>query len=316
MPWYRLKLLMNADALPPSSPVAGDDLTPRGPWSFMGAACRGGFSPPGLQLLGGWLAFSLLTNLFWALHLRNLIGWSALPNYWGEILTARDLWELTANGGLNPHWVGPWVPLAAGSALVWFLWAGWRHQAEVIGLPARFGAWLGGALDTLAIGALPLGLLAGLLAFGLAGLGGTGIQGLGWLNWVGGSLVRLAFFSALFLQWWLCRLGRACPSGGFRLGRHLGLSFRRFWLHPVQWFALVLAGVALRTGLTLAVLGLAWRWGGGTVPKVFVFLALQLLVVLVNAWLIGWFLRLTALFLRHDVAVRAAIEQLKRAAQD
>jgi hypothetical protein len=39
---------------------------------------------------------------------------------------------------------------------------------------------------------------------------------------------------------------------------------------------------------------------------VWVFLGLQALAVLANAWLLGWFLRLAALFLRHDAAVRAA----------
>jgi len=150
----------------------------------------------------------------------------------------------------------------------------------------------------------------------LAGLGGTGIQGFGWLDWVGAGLVRLAFISALFLQWWLCRLGRAGQAPGFRLGSwrrlagHLGLSFRRLWLHPVQWLALILGGILLRAGLTLLVLVLAWRLGGGTIPRVGAFLALQLLVVLVNAWLLGWFLRLAALFLRHDAAVRAVIARL------
>jgi hypothetical protein len=200
--------------------------------------------------------------------------------------------------------------------MLWFLWAGWRLQAAAGGLPARLGPWLWGLVDTLLIGLAPLAGLAGLLIWGLGWLGATGIQGLGWLDWLGGGLVRFAFLSALFLQWWLCRLGRAGAAPGFRLGswrrlgRHLGLSSRRFWSYPAQWLVLVLAGVLLRAGLTLLVLALAWRLGGGTLPRVCGFLALQLAVVLGNAWQIGWFLRLAALFTRGDAALRATLERL------
>jgi hypothetical protein len=284
----------------------------KGPWSFLAPACRGGFSRWGLHLLAGWLAFSLSTDVLWALHLRRLTGWSSLPIFWGETLTFRDLWELLENGGLRAHWTGPWVPLAGGLALLWVLWAGWRLQAGTAGLPARLDAWAWGLVDALAIGAVPLAVLAGLALWVLARLSGTGIPWLGWLDWVGGSLVRLAFASALFLQWWLCRMARAGAPGGFRLGSwrrlgaHLVLGLRRFWSHPVQWPALVLGGAALRAGLALLVLAMAWRLGGGTPSKVWVFLGLQALAVLANAWLLGWFLRLAALFLRHDAAVRAA----------
>jgi len=293
------------------------DPAPRGPWSFMAEAVPGGFSRLGLQLMAGWLAFSLLSNLLWAVHLRSLTGWSGLPNYWGEMLTARDLWELVENGGLKAHWTGPWVPCAAGLAMLWFLWSGWRLQAAAGGLPARLGPWLWGLVDTLVIGLAPLAALAGLLIWVFGWLGATGIQGLGWLDWLGGGLVRFAFLSALLLQWWLCRLGRAGAGPGFRLGswhrlgRHLGLSFRRLWAYPAQWLVLVLGGVLLRAGLTLLVLVLAWRLGGGTIPKVCVFLALQLAVVLVNAWQIGWFLRLAALFTSGDAALRATLERLQ-----
>ena len=308
----------------PPSPLAAaeTDVAPRGPWSFLQAAVPGGFSRWGLQLMAGWLAFSLLTNVLWALHLRSLTGWSSLANYWGEMLTARDLWELMGNGGLSAHWTGPWLPLAAGLAMVWFLWSGWRLQAAAAGCPARLGPWLWGLVDTLVIGAGPLAALAGALLWLFHGLGATGIQGLGWLDWVGGGLVRLAFPSALFLQWWLCRLGRAVAPAGFRLGswgrlaRHLGLSFRRFWMHPMQWLTLILGGVVLRSGLTLLVLMLAWRLGGGTIAKVVGFLALQLAVVLVNAWLIGWFLRLVALFLGHDARLRAQLDRLQSRSMD
>jgi hypothetical protein len=252
--------------------------------------------------MAGWAAFWLATHLAWAMHLKALTGWSALPNYWGELLTARDLWEVMENGGLRSHPAGPWTLLAAGGGLLWFLWAGWRLQAACAGLPARLGAWVWGLVDALLIGAVPLGLLAGALMALFGWLGATGIRGLGWLDWVGGGLVRLAFWSALFLQWWLCRLDRAQGPDGFRLGSrgrlaaHLGLCFRRFWGHAAQWLALVVGGVVVRAGLTLAVLALAWRLGGGTLPKLFAFVVLELLVVAANAWQIGWFLRLTALF--------------------
>lgn len=295
-----------------SGPAPADDPVARGPWSFMVEALPGGFSRWGLQLLAGWLAFSLLTSVLWALHLRGLTGWSALPDYWGELLTSRDLWELLENGGLRRHWSGPWVPLAAGLSMLWFLWSGWRLQAASAGLPARPGPWLWGLADTLLIGLGPLAALAGALLWACARLGATGIQGLGWLDWVGGGLIRLAFLSALVLQWWLCRLGRAGAPPGFRLGswgrlaRHLGLSFRRLWLHPMQWLSLILGGALLRLGLTLSVLILAWRLGGDTIPRVGAFLALQLAAVLANAWQIGWFLRLAALFHHHDESLTGA----------
>lgn len=286
--------------MPESRPASGPeaDPAPRGPWSFMAEAVPGGFSRLGLQLMAGWLAFSLCTDLLWVLHLKALTGWSSLPNYWGETLNARDLWELLENGGLRSHWTGPWMPLGAGLAMLWFMWSGWRLQAAAAQVPARLGAWLWGLADALALGVLPMGALGALALWGLAWLGATGIQGLGWLDWVGGALVRLALVSALVLQWWLCRLGRA---RGLSLGRHLWLSLGRLWKHPVQWGALILGGVLARTGLALAVLALAWRMGGGTIPRVLAFLGLQLAVVLINAWAIGWFLRLTALYVRQDL---------------
>jgi hypothetical protein len=269
-----------------------------------------------VTFLVSWACFFLLSNVFWAIHLRSLAGWSSLPNYWGELLTTRDVWELVENGGLKQHWTGPWMPLAALGGLFWFLWAGWRLQAATAGLKARFGAWAWGFLDALLLGALPLLLVSFLVTTAFAKLGTSGINGLSWLDWVGGGLVQLSCLSAFFLQWWLCRLGRACGAPGPRLGswpalaRHLGQSFLAFWLHPVQWTLLVFGGVVARTGLTFVVLVLAWRWGGGTSFRVWCFLLLQLAAVLVNAWLLGWFLRLVALYGRHDAAVRAVIRQL------
>ena len=304
-------------APPPFAADARDPLTPRGPWSFLLEAGPGGFTRPGVELLLAWAAFFLLSNVFWALHLKSLTDWSSLPNYWGELLTARDLWELLENGGLRNHWTGPLVPLAAGLSLLWFLWAGWRLQAATAGRRARLGAWCWGFLDALLVGALPLLLVGSLLVLLFTGLGSTGIQGLSWLDWVGGALVRLACLSAFFLQWWLCRQGRAGLAKGWRmggwkeLGSHLAQRFLELWLHPVQWGVLLLGGVVVRTGLTFLVLLLAWRLGGGTPFRVCLFLVLQVAVVLLNAWLLGWFLRVAALYGRHEAQVRAAIRQLE-----
>lgn len=308
---------MTKSERPPFELDSQDPLIPRGPWSFLVKALQGGFSWLGVAFLASWAAFFLLTNVFWAMHLKGLAGWSSLPNYWGELLTARDLWELMENGGLKNHWSGALMPLAAVLCALWFLWAGWRMQAASVGLQARLGAWCLGFLDALLIGALPLLLVGALVTAFFTRLGATGIQGLSWLDWVGGVLVRLACLSAFFLQWWLCRLGRAYRSqtsakGHWKgYGTHLGRSFLRLWSHPVQWTLLVLGGVVLRTGLTFLALFLAWRWGGGTAFRVWGFLLLQLTVVVLNAWLLGWFLRLAGLYVRHDVAVHEVIRQLQ-----
>lgn len=298
------------------APEEGATPSPRGPWSFLAEALPGGFSRWGLNLLAGWLCFHVLTSTFWALHLKALAGWSSLPNYWGELLTVRDLWELAENGGLKDHWTGPWAPMAALAALAWFLWASWQLQARAAGLQGRFLAWFWGFLDALAITALPLALLGSAALWCLARLAETGIQGLGWLDLVGGLALRLALGSAFLLQAWLCRLDRAeAPGwdlGGWAaLADHLRRSFLRFWGHPVQWTLLVGAGVVVRAGLPFLVLLLGWRMGGGTPVRVWSLLGLQALVVLVDAWLIGWFLRVAALFWRNDQAVQAVIIELE-----
>jgi len=285
-----------------------------GPWRFLGAALPGGASRRGLQLTAAWMGFALVPQLLWSLHLSSLTGWSALPSYWGEMLTGRDVWELGVNGGLAQHATGPWTPLAAGLGLLWILWAGWRLQAERIGVPAHFGPWGWGLADALLIAVPPLALLAAVLLGGLAFLGATGRPALVWLQWAGTAVLLPVLISTFCLQWWLCRLARAEAAPGFRLGswralrRHLGLGFGRLWRHPGQWLALVLAGVALRSGLTLLVLTLAWRLGGGGLLRVALFLGLQLAAVAANAWLLGWFLRLTALFLRHQAGAGGGAE--------
>jgi hypothetical protein len=58
--------------------------------------------------------------------------------------------------------------------------------------------------------------------------------------------------------------------------------------------------------------------GGGTSYRVWLFLVLQLLVTAVNGWLLGWLLRVAALFWRHDALVRetrAALEDSLREPQ-
>ncbi len=302
-----------------ASPLAPDDAgvpSPKGPWAFLGAALPGGLGSWGLQLMAGWLCFHVLTSVLWAQHMRSLAGWSGLPNYWGEMLSVRDVWEMAENGGMKNHATGMWAPLAALLSMAWFLWAGWQVQARAAKVPARFMAWFWSFADALLIAAIPLGLVGWLVLGSLEKMAETGIQGLGWLDWVGGTLVRFALVSTFFLQVWLCRLGRtqACGwrLGGWRkLARHLRLSFLRLWVHPIQWTVLVIAGVAVRAGLPFLVLFLGWRMGGGSTGRVWSLLGLQALAVLANAWLIGWFLRVTALFWRNDTAVQDVIQDLE-----
>ena len=303
-------MLDDLDAPRPETPV------PQGPWAFLTGALDGGFARWGLHLMAGWLCFHVLTSTLWALHLKALAGWSSLPNYWGELITLKDIWELAENGGLKDHWTGPWLPLAALLAMLWFLWAGWQVQARTAGLPARFSAWFWGFLDALVLAAVPLAILGGTALWLTGKLASSGIQGLGWLDWVGGAVIRLAVFSTFFLQAWLCRLDRGAATGwalgGWNaLGRHLRRSFLRLWAHPLQWGVLVTGGVVVRAGLPFLVLLLGWRMGGGTPVRVWSLLGLQALAVLANAWLIGWFLRVAALFWRNDDAVQAVIMDLE-----
>lgn len=305
---------------PPETAMAEEVLSPRGPWAFLEPALPGGFSGAGLQLLLAWLGFQILSSAVWAQHLRRLAGWSALPTFWGEQLSARDVWELMENGKLLEHPLGFWTPLLVLGFLAWVLWAGWKVQAKAVAQRAAFAPWIFGLVDALLIGFLPICLLTLALTWFLGILGGTGIQGLGWANLVGRTLVRLTAVSAFLLQWWLCRANRAGACGGFRmgswtaLGRHLGHSFLRLWLNVMQWALLLAGGVVFRLGLHFVVLFLAWRWGGATPVRVWVFLLLQSLATLAAAWVIGWTLRAVALFWRHDARVRAEILDLQRRA--
>ena len=305
---------------PPECALAEEALSPRGPWTFLRAALPGGFSGAGLELLGAWLGFQILSSSLWAQHLRHLAGWSALPTFWGEQLSARDVWELVVNGKLGEHPLGFWTPLFALGFLAWALWAGWKVQAKAAGQRPAFAPWAFGLVDAALIGLLPILLVESALTWFLGFLGATGIQGLGWANLVGGTLVRLTAVSAFLLQWWLCRANRAKASGGFRmgswsaLGRHLGHSFLRLWLNAMQWALLLAGGVVVRLGLHLLVLLLAWRWGGGTPVRVWAFLLLQGLATLAAAWVMGWMLRLVAFFGEHDARVREEIRRLQRLA--
>jgi hypothetical protein len=292
-------------------------LAPRAPWALLPLAIPGGFSRWGWGLMAGWMFLLLGPALGWAGHLRRAAGWSALPNHWGESLSARDIWELWENGGIQHRLANSPTVHLFGLGLILVLWCGWRMQAERAGLKARLGPWLLGALDTTLIGFLPLGLVAWLVDSVLARLGGSGLDFLGWAAFFGRPLVWMALISALNLQWWLCRLGRAAGlSRGYR--RHLSNCFRSLWSHPIQWGSISIGGAALRSLLPFLVLLLAWRLGGVTTFRVWLFLLLQLLVTAGNGWLMGWLLRATALFWRHDVIIqetRAALEDSTRAAE-
>lgn len=309
---------MDLEAPPATIHVQGE-LTPRAPWTFLRESLPGGFSRWGWGLLGGWLLVLVGPAYSWAVLLRKTAGWSALPSHWGEGITARDIWELVENGGLKYHPINSPTVHTLGLGLVIALWCGWRMQTQAAGLPGRLGPWLLGALDTLLVGLLPLAAVAWAVASLLGWMGGSGIQGLGWAAFVGRPLVVLAAISALNLQWWLLRLGRAARAAGANpggYGRHLGWSFRALWAHPVQWTVLVFGGTVLRTGLSFLVLLVAWRMGGTTVGRVWTFLGLQAAAAVLDAWLLGWFLRTAARFWQHDLKVRQARAELVEARRE
>ena len=292
-------------------------LAPRAPWTFMGPAAPGGFTRWGWGLVVGWILVLLGPVLGWAGDFRRAAGGSALAHHWGESLSARDIWELWENGGLRHRLTNSPTVHLFGLGLIIVLWCGWRMQAERVGLKARLGPWLLGALDTVLIGFLPLGVVAWLADSVLARLGGSGLDFLGWAAFLGRPLVWMALISALNLQWWLCRLGRAAGlARGYRA--HLGDCFAGLWSHPIQWGLVSFGGAALRSLLPFLVLLLAWRMGGGTTFRVWLFLLLQLFATALNGWLLGWLLRATALYWRHDTLVRearVALEESVRAAE-
>jgi hypothetical protein len=290
-------------------------LAPQAPWSFLRPSLAGGFTRWGWGLIGGWVLVLLGPILGWAGHLRRAAGWSALPTHWGEQISTRDLWELMENGGLKHRLTNSPTVHLLGVGLVLVLWCGWRMQTETVGHKARLGPWILGALDTVLIGFLPVGLVAWGADATLAWVGEQGINGLGWMAFFGRPLLGMATVATLNLQWWFCRLDWA---EGFSHGylAHLRDCFLRLWGHPIQWFLLNLGGAALRAGLPFLVLLLAWRLGGGTTFRVWLFLGLLLLATAVNAWLMGWLLRAVALFSTHDAAVCDARAALKEALRE
>ena len=292
-----------------------EPLAPRGPWAFLKAALAGGFTRWGWGLLAGWALVLVGPALGWAGHLRRAAGSSALPAHWGERISAVDVWELWAHGGLQQRLTNSPTVHLFGLGLVVVLWCGWRLQGEAAGFQARLTPWLLGTLDTLLIGLLPLGAIGWGADRLLAWLGGFGIDGLGWTALLGRPLVWMAVVATLNTQWWLCRQGRAVGlARGWRA--HLKESFLALWAHPVQWSILNLGGAALRSLLPFLVLFMAWRMGGGTTARVWTFLLLQVAVTFFNGWTLGLLLRMTGRYRQHDAAVRDARAALKEAPRD
>lgn len=300
---------------PPASIHDEPGLGPRGPWSFLKETLPGGFSASGKWLLGGWLLLALAPAFLWASYLLDHTrvggGWSALPAHWGEQLNAKDLIELFDRGEVHGA-LGASAATALVAALALILWSSWKHQAEAAGLRPRLGAWIGGLLDTLLAG-LPV-LITFIIVSSLLGyLGGLGVTPLSWIAFYGRPLLALATASTLMVQWWLLRLNRMERKGQGWFS-HVLLGFLRLWRHPMQWLALALGGAAVRLALNGGAVELAWRLGGGTVGRVWLFTALSALAALLGAWILGWMLRTTAAFWRHDQAVRRTIAELEAAA--
>jgi hypothetical protein len=63
-------------------------------------------------------------------------------------------------------------------------------------------------------------------------------------------------------------------------------------------------------GLHFVVFLFAWKIGGGSTFRVWIFLALQVGVAALNAWLLGWFLRLTTLYWQWDARARNELEAI------
>lgn len=299
----------------PASILDEPGLGPRGPWSFLKEAAPGGFNASGQWLMAGWLLLALAPAFLWASYLMSHTriggGWSALPAHWGEQLNAKDIVELFDRGEVHGVLgLGASTALILGLFLV--LWASWKHQAGAAGLRHKLGPWIGGALDMLLAG-IPILILFGIIYAFLGWLGGQGIPGLSWFAFFSKPILALAASSALMTQWWLLRLNRL-ERKGQSWPSHVWLSLIRLWSNPAQWFVLIAGFSLLRLALHSTVLDWAWRLGGGSVGRVGIFVLLEALAALIGAWLLGWMLRATALFWRHDQAVRRAIAELKAAA--
>jgi hypothetical protein len=304
---------MEQDSTRPSTIHTDDELSPKGPWCFLAKAIPGGFTAWGIQLIFAWVAFYALTALSWASHIRSKLGNSALAENWGEVITAWDIWEIMENGGLQDDFFGLLAPATGALALLWALWAGWKMQTKAVGLSTRMAPWLASVPTALVIGFLPLWAMHVLLWGTLGFLGGLGIQPLAWMNFFGGPLLRMAFASSLMLQWWLCRLDMAkrVPKNAEQWRAHIKDSFLRLWAHPVQWGNIVFFGVAARVGIIFGALSLGWEMGAKTLPHLWAFLVLQSLAAAINAWIIGWVLRVAALYWKNDEAVRSEVRTLR-----
>jgi len=292
-------------------------LAHRGPWRFFVKAMPGGFSPWGIQFIVAWIFFHILTALSWVAHLKTRLGNSSLANDWGELLTARDVWEIMENGKLQDSFLGFWTIAIGVLAILWVLWAGWKLQAKTVLLKADFLPWAIAILSALLIGYLPLWVLHAFLWNVTNFFGNLGIQFLGWINIFVNPLIHMAFASALMVQWWLCRLDLShhFPKCKRDWIIHLKDSFLRLWTRPVQWGNIIFFGVAIRTGLAFLVLLLAWRWGGEILSHLWMFFLLQVLVAAINACIIGWVLRLTALYWENDSKVRSEVRRLESSVQ-
>ena len=305
---------MSDASLPPASIYDEPGLGPRGPWSFLKETASGGFNASGKWLMAGWVLLAVGPSTLWASYLMSHArvggGWSALPSHWGEQLNAKDMIELFDRGEVHGM-VGAGAATALILGLFLVLWASWKHQAEAAGQRPRLSAWVGGLLDACIAGLPLLGLY--LVAFAMLHLfGSSGIPALGWLDFYGNKLLALGTLSALMTQWWLLRLNRL-ERKGQPWPAHLLQGFLRLWRHPVQWTGLALGGALLRLALNFAVVDLAWRMGGGTVGRVWLFVLLDALAAFAGAWILGWMLRVAARFWRHDQAVRRAIAELEAA---
>lgn len=298
----------------PSTIHTEEALASRGPWSFLISALPGGFSRWGVQLILAWAAFQILPALAWAAHLRARLGDSALANEWGDLLSARDIWEIMEAGKLQDSPLGFWTVAIGLAALLWALWAGWKLQARAAGFKAGLLPWTVAIPAALALGLPPLWILRAALGWLFGFLADSGIQGLGWFNLAAAPILKMSVASALMVQWWLCRVDMASqlPKTVPEWRMHLSDSFLRLWRHPVQWGSVVFFGAVLRAGLAFWVLSLAWGWGGEDIPRLLAFAFLQAAVAGVNAWVIGWTLRATALFWKHDVMVRTEIRALEK----
>ena len=300
----------------PSTIHTDEALAPKGPWAFLGASLPGGFSAAGWTLIGGWIFLALVPAFFWANHLASYTeyagGASALPAHWGEQLGAKDLVELFKNGEVySPLGLMTGATLLVGLGLV--LISGWQLQTRAVGLQAHARAWFLGLFDGLLLGVVPLGLVCGLSVFLLGLLSGHGLNGLSWTAFILKPLAWVSFVSALNVQWWILRLGREGAPQEF--GTHLGHGFLRFWSHPVEWFLLIVGGSAVRLLLQVAAVWAGWRLGGSSAIRVMEVIGLSVLAAAINGWLLGWLLRVTALYWRHDLEVRRAVKALHAANQ-